>query len=68
MSEDDQLTNRKENGSKGFRFDPSLLSVPGADVDAALAAGERLAASAHADAVPLLIVRLSESTSEDRRF
>jgi hypothetical protein len=68
MPEDDPPTNREENGSRGFRFDPSLLSVLGVDVDAALAAGDRLAASANADAVPLPVVRLAESTGDDGRF
>jgi hypothetical protein len=67
MPEDDESTIREENSSRVFRFDASLLAVPQADIDAATAAGDRLAASADADATPLPIVRLPPTTDDDGR-
>jgi len=65
MPEGDESTSREENSSRGFRFHPSLLAVPQAEFDAATAAGDRLAASADADATPLPIVRLPQTTGDD---
>ena len=65
--EDGETSSREADGSGGFRFDPSLLAVLQADIDAAAAAGDRLAASADADATPLPIVRLPSTTGDDGR-
>ena len=49
---------RETVSPRQFRFTPSLLAAVQPDVDAAAAAGERLAASADPEATPLPMVRL----------
>ena len=51
-----------------FRLDPPLIAALQLDTDAAAAAGDRLAARADPDAVPLPVVRLpADVDDEDRR-
>jgi hypothetical protein len=49
---------RETVSPRQVRFTPSLLAAVQPDVDAAAAAGERLAASADPEATPLPMVRL----------
>jgi hypothetical protein len=65
MPEDDKSTIREGNNSRGVKFDSSLIAVPQADFEAVTAAGDRLAASADAEATPLPIVRLPPTTGDD---
>ena len=55
------------DASRRFQFDPSLIATLQCDVDAATAAGDRLAASADPDAVPLPVVRLASTIGDGER-
>jgi hypothetical protein len=69
MPSEERDTERHEaNLWRRFRLDPSLIATLQWDTDAAAAAGDRLAASADPEAVPLPVVHLSaDGDDEDRQ-
>lgn len=65
MMREDGVPSNREEGPGRFRCDSSLLSSLQVDIDAASAAGNRLAASANTDETPLPVVRLPSTPSDD---